>query len=299
MGSVWAFIRKSNNQRLLSWLGGGVVAAVGIWAVVTYIWPAHNKPEAVCGAVNFSLCHPLIFISQMLQSISNWYPPVGVWIGVLAVWSVFLPFLWEKLSRLGRAISILGVFALLLLELRSIYLERSEHEKEFSKTLEGMKQLLYESTGDGSYIYFAMLSYPFLSSTPDNPEGFEVVMLVSPHFVGKYPIHDVVVSPVCDHGGWLPDVTYGTLYPDNGVERKGVERKSVTLRFSPPNSVNEEVCEIEITGSNGYYIQKVVFIRIQNGWTWGSVVTKYGQKTFMEQFSGTGFPTDYKWEDLQ
>ena len=49
MGSVWAFIRKPNNQRVLSWLGGGgVVAAAGIWAVVTYIWPAHDEPKPVC-----------------------------------------------------------------------------------------------------------------------------------------------------------------------------------------------------------------------------------------------------------
>jgi len=49
VGSVGAFIRKPSNQRLLSWLGGGgVVAAAGIWAVVTYLWPAHESPKAVC-----------------------------------------------------------------------------------------------------------------------------------------------------------------------------------------------------------------------------------------------------------
>lgn len=49
MGSVWAFLRKPSNQRLLSWLGGGtVVIAGGIWAMVTYVWPAHEPPTAVC-----------------------------------------------------------------------------------------------------------------------------------------------------------------------------------------------------------------------------------------------------------
>jgi FG-GAP-like repeat len=38
MASVWTFIRKPSNQRLLTWLGsGGAVAAAGIWAVVTYV----------------------------------------------------------------------------------------------------------------------------------------------------------------------------------------------------------------------------------------------------------------------
>ena len=49
MGSVGTFIRKPSNQRLLSWLGGGgAVAAAGIWAVVTYLWPAHETPTAEC-----------------------------------------------------------------------------------------------------------------------------------------------------------------------------------------------------------------------------------------------------------
>lgn len=49
MDSVWTFVRKQSNQRLLSWLGGGgVVIAGGLWAVVTYVWPAHETPTAVC-----------------------------------------------------------------------------------------------------------------------------------------------------------------------------------------------------------------------------------------------------------
>jgi hypothetical protein len=49
MNSIWRFIRKPSNQRLLSWLGaGGAVGGAGIWAVVTYIWPAHHAPGVVC-----------------------------------------------------------------------------------------------------------------------------------------------------------------------------------------------------------------------------------------------------------
>jgi hypothetical protein len=49
MGSVWTFVQKPRNQKLLSWLGGGgAVAAAGIWAVVTYVWPAHEAPTAEC-----------------------------------------------------------------------------------------------------------------------------------------------------------------------------------------------------------------------------------------------------------
>ena len=50
MSSMWAFLQKSSNQRMLSWLGGGVVvAAGGIWAVATYVWPAHEaSPTTLC-----------------------------------------------------------------------------------------------------------------------------------------------------------------------------------------------------------------------------------------------------------
>jgi hypothetical protein len=49
MDTVWTFLRKPSNQRLLAWLGGGVVVIVGgIWAVVIYVWPPHEGPRAVC-----------------------------------------------------------------------------------------------------------------------------------------------------------------------------------------------------------------------------------------------------------
>jgi hypothetical protein len=47
MGTVRTFLRS--NQRLLAWLGSGLVAVVGgIWAVVIYVWPPHEGPTAVC-----------------------------------------------------------------------------------------------------------------------------------------------------------------------------------------------------------------------------------------------------------
>lgn len=41
----WEFIRRLSNQRLLLWFsGGGVVIAGGIWAVLIYVWLAHELP---------------------------------------------------------------------------------------------------------------------------------------------------------------------------------------------------------------------------------------------------------------
>ena len=49
MGSLWSFIGKPKNRQILGWIGGGIVAvAVGAWAVVTYVWPAHEPSKTVC-----------------------------------------------------------------------------------------------------------------------------------------------------------------------------------------------------------------------------------------------------------
>jgi hypothetical protein len=49
MASHGAFIANPKNRQVLSWVGGGIVAvAAGAWAVVTYVWPAHETPKAVC-----------------------------------------------------------------------------------------------------------------------------------------------------------------------------------------------------------------------------------------------------------
>jgi hypothetical protein len=40
---------QTQNRDMLSWVGGGIVAvAVGAWAVVTYVWPAHEAAGTLC-----------------------------------------------------------------------------------------------------------------------------------------------------------------------------------------------------------------------------------------------------------
>ena len=49
MGALWGFLTKPNNQKTLSWLGGGlIIVAGGAWAVVTYVWPHEDGPKIVC-----------------------------------------------------------------------------------------------------------------------------------------------------------------------------------------------------------------------------------------------------------
>ena len=53
MGSLWSFLAQPKNQRIVSWLGGGLLILVtGVWTVVTYVWPPHgaspNGSKFVC-----------------------------------------------------------------------------------------------------------------------------------------------------------------------------------------------------------------------------------------------------------
>lgn len=49
MSAGWSFLSKDKNRQLLSWVGSGLVAlAAGAWAVVSYVWPAHDGAKTVC-----------------------------------------------------------------------------------------------------------------------------------------------------------------------------------------------------------------------------------------------------------
>lgn len=68
----------------------------------------------------------------MLARIWAWYPPVGVFIGVLALLSVVVPLLRDlaKITKVEKAVWTTMFFALVGLELRSIYLDRRAHDRE-------------------------------------------------------------------------------------------------------------------------------------------------------------------------
>ena len=59
MGFLWSFLAQPDNQKTLSWLGGGAVVIIaGLWAAFVYFFPpkpevAHDGGGAVakCGSV--------------------------------------------------------------------------------------------------------------------------------------------------------------------------------------------------------------------------------------------------------
>jgi hypothetical protein len=49
MSALLSFVARRKNRRILSWAGGGLMlAAGGLWSVITYIWPAYEPAKIIC-----------------------------------------------------------------------------------------------------------------------------------------------------------------------------------------------------------------------------------------------------------
>ena len=56
MGKSWLDISTPAKRARLSWIGGGIVTvAAGAWAVMTYVWPAHDGKAGANCAENASI----------------------------------------------------------------------------------------------------------------------------------------------------------------------------------------------------------------------------------------------------
>jgi protein-S-isoprenylcysteine O-methyltransferase Ste14 len=67
-----------------------------------------------------------------LAKLSVWHPPVGVFIAVLAVLGVIVPWFraWSNIRKWERAFWTILMFVLVGLEIRSIYSDQTEHDKQ-------------------------------------------------------------------------------------------------------------------------------------------------------------------------
>ena len=80
----------------------------------------------------------------------SWYPPVGVFIGILGLLGIVVPLIRDlaKMGKWEKAAWTFVMFALMLLEIRSIYLDRRAHDVEQATARE--EQLKhFKEVGDG------------------------------------------------------------------------------------------------------------------------------------------------------
>jgi hypothetical protein len=231
------------------------------------------------------------------QYLWEWLPPVGVCMGILALFGVFVPLFWDRIPKCIKALWIFFFLVLLGVEVLSISHDRKENQAQFEATVSNLTKIISQATGGSSYIYFGVTSpTAFITAIPV-PEIVQGYIWATAYllFVGEFPLHDVVVAPFCPMG-WLPTVYHHTVYPNE----LGRPRQSIYLQFpptvgNPPKEQNDAECHLFINTSNGSYDQVVHFTKDGDKWTWGSRLTKYGDPEFRHDFYGPGFSKDHKW----
>jgi hypothetical protein len=79
MGSLWSFLAKPENQKTLSWLGGGaVVVFAGLWAAFVYFFPPKKDGESPAPQVKFGASVKSGDCSIATSGTGN-YPPPTSW----------------------------------------------------------------------------------------------------------------------------------------------------------------------------------------------------------------------------
>jgi hypothetical protein len=247
---------------------------------------------------------------QLLSHIWQWHPLVGVCIAALGLLGVLVPLIREKIGRREKAAWTLLLLALLLYEIKSVYQDRNEHDREqaalrteqlaefnriadgMERSIVGMEKLMSEATGGDSYLYFDVgdPGGPTEIPAPGIIKG-NIAATAIPDFVGDFPLHDVIVHASCPFG-WMQLIDYGTMYP----HEIGRPRQGIYLQF-PSTTVRQADCYLLINTSNGSYFQIVRFLKEGDKWTWGSRFMKYGRPNeWKQEHFGDGFPRDEKWQ---
>jgi hypothetical protein len=271
--------------------------------------------------------HYQFFLVCAIHKVWSWFPPIGVFIAVLGLLGVLVPLYRDlgKISKREKAIWTSIMFMLLLLEIRSIYLDRKQHDKEqaearttevnhFKAIADGITGAIQQDrvhfdatmtqsnkivtslsdsinlqTGANGYIYFDVMFIggPIEADVPGAPFERKGSMIVSifPRCVGKFPLHNVFVSAMGPPGR-LGDVDYGTFF----CGEIGRPRQSLTLVFNP--DVPKQHFNIFINASNGSYQQVIVIKQQGEQWLWACRFWKVGIKKPLRMWSISQFPKE-------
>jgi hypothetical protein len=146
------------------------------------------------------------FMYEILKRINSWYPPVGVFIGILALLGVLVP-LFRDITKIGRrekAMWTAAMFALVLLEIRSIYLDRADHDHKEHDARE-LQLNGFQNIADGIKVSVSNSQAHFAETMASIRQNIDVVTggdsfcyldltrSVTPTIVveGKNPLHGV------------------------------------------------------------------------------------------------------------
>jgi len=214
------------------------------------------------------------------------------------------------------------MFALLLLELKSVYQERNEHdrdqasaraqetenfrkiatslqtaieenEREFNRIINQQSdqfdstmretRLVLQSSNQSLNVMTGSGSYFYLMpNQPMDMPNGTILVNAIPTFVGKYPVHDLFVS-VSGGWGWHWDHYYGTYFPGE----LGRPREGPPLQFKPTDQ-QPVAFFIGINGSNGHSEEQIRFEKLNGKWISALYVTS--PRKILCVWAEPGFP---------
>jgi hypothetical protein len=162
----------------------------------------------------FLLSSPIEAVSkchEVIPTIWQWHPPVGVFIGLLTIPAVLVPwFRGEKVGRTERAFWTLLICLFVSLEIRTIYLDQAQHDRDQAlarcqqlESFRGIADTLNVAISDSSTQFTSTMSnigkiltkqdttltqtmggklYPlFLATFPPDPKSMDMpVMVITP-----------------------------------------------------------------------------------------------------------------------
>jgi hypothetical protein len=217
----------------------------------------------------------------------QWHPPVGTFIGVLGVLGVIVPWLFrppEKMGKGEKALWTLLVFVLFGLELRTLYLDRDEHDraeaqarceqlhsfneiaggirdavaqsqKQFNATMGGISREINIYTGGESYAYLTYV-----------PKQQSLVFVHK----GDYPLFSVGarITDLDD-----PNNLIGTVVQVGDVIRGHAVFTPVPNSISATQLTRETVnFNVFFTARNGDWTELFRARRIHDGWATAIIV---------------------------
>ncbi|MGA8438329.1 MAG: hypothetical protein WB762_10865 [Candidatus Sulfotelmatobacter sp.] len=132
-----------------------------------------------------------------------WHPPVGVWIGTLGLLGVLVPLIRDinKIGRREKAIWTFIMFSLLLLEIKSVYQDRNEHDKQQSEA-RARQAASFTEIADGINGAITLSQQQFHTTIQQQSEQFDATMSKAEenlnHVTGgnSYPVIEMIPVPM-------------------------------------------------------------------------------------------------------
>jgi hypothetical protein len=263
----------------------------------------------------------------LLRDLWAWHPPVGTFIGILGLLGVVVPLLRDltKMGRKEKAAWTLCMFVLLLAELKSLYQDRGEHDREqsesrarseasFQSIAGGIRESLAESErqfaatmarsngilsgvnegiktqiGGDSFLWYE----PTVVAIGDNalPEYKNSLILNAyPLVIGKYSLpfaHVEVLGPK----GYLIGGGSGV----SSVEYQGMRpsevlrsRQGLSFKFYPDS--DDLFFQIFTNLANGSYSELIELKKVGERWEYESRIYRASGRTPLKEARSKNFP---------